>query len=41
MEARYAGLWRFYVFVPEPFAARTVAAAGALFGFPSEHELYG
>ncbi|HLX80122.1 MAG TPA: hypothetical protein VKS43_06010 [Burkholderiales bacterium] len=37
MEERYAGLWRFYVFVPGEAAAKTAQAAAALFGYPSEH----
>lgn len=37
IEARYVGLWRFYVFVPERAAAHTMALAAALFGYPSEH----
>lgn len=39
MEARYAELWRFYVFVPEQFTARTAEAAASMFGLPSEHEV--
>jgi uncharacterized protein len=39
MEARYAGLWRFYVFVPEAFVTRTAEAAASVFGFPSEHAI--
>lgn len=38
LEGRYAALWRFYVFVPEEYVAKTAAAGGALFGYPSEHE---
>jgi HD superfamily phosphohydrolase len=37
LEARYAALWRFYVFVPAEHAARTADAARELFGYPSEH----
>jgi uncharacterized protein len=37
LEERYAGLWRFYVFVPSHLASRTAAAAEERFGFPSEH----
>jgi len=37
MEERYAGLWRFYVFVPGEAATKTAQAAAALFGHPSEH----
>ena len=39
LEARYAGLWRLYVFVPEAVAGRTAAAAGEIFGYPSEHQV--
>jgi len=37
IEAGYAGLWRFYVFVPAAAAARTADVAAAFFGYPSEH----
>jgi len=37
LEARYTALWRFYVFVPEEWAARTAAVAHDMFGYPSEH----
>jgi len=37
LEARYAALWRLYVFVPEEYATRTADAAREIFGFPSEH----
>ena len=37
IEERYAGLWRFYVFVPEQVADRTAAVAGEMFEHPSEH----
>jgi len=37
LEARYAALWRFYVFVPEALATRTAEACRSLFGYPSEH----
>jgi HD superfamily phosphohydrolase len=37
LEARYAALWRFYVFVPETLVRRAAEAARALFGYPSEH----
>lgn len=37
IEARYVGLWRFYVFVPEEAAVRAAGAAAELFGHPSEH----
>jgi hypothetical protein len=36
LEARYAALWRLYVFVPEELAARTAEAARQVFGYPSE-----
>jgi len=39
LEARYAGLWRLYVFVPEAVAERTAAAAREIFGYPSEHQV--
>jgi hypothetical protein len=37
LEARYAALWRFYVFVPEALVTRTAEACRSLFGYPSEH----
>lgn len=37
IEARYASLWRLYVFVPEVVADRTATAAAQLVGFASEH----
>ena len=37
IEARYAALWRLYVFAPDPVAARAEAPAREIFGFPSEH----
>ena len=37
LEARYAALWRLYVFVPEACAERTAPVAQDLFGYPSEH----
>ena len=36
LEARYAALWRFYVFVPQKHRRATAAAAAELFGFASE-----
>ena len=36
LEGRYAHLWRFYVFVPEAYAARAAGAAREITGFPSE-----
>jgi hypothetical protein len=38
LEARYAALWRLYVFVPETLAARTAAAMQEMLGYPSEHQ---
>jgi len=38
LEARYAALWRFYVFVPEALVTHAAKAARALFGYPSEHQ---
>jgi hypothetical protein len=37
LEARYAALWRLYVFVPAEYAAKTADAARTIFGYPSEH----
>lgn len=37
IEARYADLWRFYVFVPAEAAGRTAAVAAERFGHPGEH----
>lgn len=37
LEAQYAALWRFYVFVPSGCEAACARAAAELFGFPSEH----
>jgi HD superfamily phosphohydrolase len=37
LEARYASLWRLYVFVPEEKAARTAELAADIFGYPSEY----
>ncbi len=39
LEARYAALWRLYVFVPDACAARTADAARDVFGYPSEHRV--
>jgi len=36
LEARYAALWRLYVFVPEEHTARAAQAARAALGYPSE-----
>lgn len=36
MQARYAGLWRLYVFAPVESTARAEAAAAELFGYRSE-----
>ena len=38
LEARYAALWRLYVFVPETLAGRTAAAMQEMLGYPSEHQ---
>ena len=37
LEARYAALWRLYVFVPPECSDRTADAAREVFGYPSEH----
>jgi HD superfamily phosphohydrolase len=37
LEARYAALWRLYVFVPPEHGARAADAAREVFGYPSEH----
>lgn len=37
LEARYAGLWRLYVLVPDAVVGQTAAAARELFGYVSEH----
>ena len=37
LQERYAGLWRFYVFVPAQATRRAAAVAGELFGIPSEY----
>jgi len=39
LEARHAGLWRLYVFVPGAVAARAAAPAHGIFGYPSEHQM--
>ena len=39
LEARYAALWRLYVFVPEAVVGRTAAAMRDLVGYPSEHQV--
>jgi len=39
LEARYAALWRLYVFVPAEHVERTALAARELFGYPSEHQV--
>ena len=37
LEARYAALWRLYVFVAEAFVEQAGEAAEEIFGYPSEH----
>lgn len=37
LEARYAQLWRLYVFVPDDHAAAAAGPAAEIFGYPSEH----
>ena len=37
LEARYAALWRLYVFVPPQCYGRAADAAREVFGYPSEH----
>lgn len=37
LQERYAGLWRFYVFVPAQAARRAAAVAGEMFGIPCEY----
>jgi HD superfamily phosphohydrolase len=37
LEARYAALWRLYVFAPDAVAARVEGPAREIFGFPSQH----
>ena len=41
LEARYANLWRLYVFAPAEHAARTAAVAAELFGYASEYAPHG
>lgn len=38
LEERYAGLWRFYVFVPEAQVSRALHSANEFFGVPSEFQ---
>ena len=38
LEARYAALWRLYVFVPDDCVGRTAEPARQIFGYPSEHQ---
>jgi uncharacterized protein len=38
LEARYAALWRLYVFVPPELETRTALIAKSIFGYPSEHQ---
>jgi HD superfamily phosphohydrolase len=37
LQRRYEELWRFYVFVPEPFRTAAAAVSAEYFGYPSEH----
>jgi HD superfamily phosphohydrolase len=37
LEARYAALWRLYVFVAEEWAARAAEVSQQIFGYPSEY----
>ena len=37
LQERFAGLWRFYVFVPAQAARRAASVAGELFGIPCEY----
>lgn len=37
LQERYAGLWRFYVFVPAQATRRAAAVAGEMFGIPCEY----
>ncbi len=37
LEARYAGLWRLYVFAPADQTTKIADAARSIFGYPSEH----
>jgi HD superfamily phosphohydrolase len=39
LQRRYEELWRFYVFVPAEFRAKTAEVAAAYFGYPSEHRV--
>lgn len=39
LEARYAALWRLYVFVPAEHAGRAADASREVFGYPSEHRI--
>jgi HD superfamily phosphohydrolase len=39
LEARYADLWRLYVFVPEAVTERTAEVAREIFSYPSEHRM--
>jgi HD superfamily phosphohydrolase len=39
IEARYAALWRLYVFVPDEWAARTAAVARDVFGYLTEYHV--
>jgi hypothetical protein len=39
LQARYAQLWRLYVFVPAEHAASVTGPAGEIFGYPSEHRV--
>jgi len=41
IEARYAGLWRFYVFVPAAAVAHVTGLAAEIFGHRSEHRALG
>ena len=41
LEARYAALWRLYVFVPKACDTRAADAAREVFGYPSEHTAAG
>ncbi|MDQ8022026.1 MAG: HD domain-containing protein [Moraxellaceae bacterium] len=37
LQDRYAGLWRFFVFVPDAVSGAAAEVCGELFGLPSEH----
>lgn len=39
LQARYAQLWRLYVFVPAEHASAVAGPAGEIFGYPSEHRV--